>query len=133
MTIRTDSTTPFLPQESGAAATATPTDSSAAISLRESLDRCERIERLQDVGEIHRQFDALSNDVLCSLGYSELVRRFLARVAEFHKTLDVNSALAVAFPYRDWRDDPNEARGKAQRVLESVVLPTPTKDSSHGY
>ena len=84
MTIRTGSTTPFSPQEGGAAAIATPTGSSAVISLRESLDRCAQIERLQDVCEIHRQFDALSNDVLCSLGYSELVHRFLARVAEFH-------------------------------------------------
>lgn len=70
----------------GVGATHTPFDWNKAISLPESLQRCEQIERLQDESEIHRQFDLLSNEVLCSLGYSELVRRFLARVAEFHPT-----------------------------------------------
>lgn len=27
----------------------------------------------------------------------------------------------VVFPYRDWRDDPNKARGEAQKVLERAL------------
>lgn len=60
------------------------TDSSMAISVQAFAARCREIASEPDREKRHRLFDQASNDLLCSLGYSEGVAIFLAHVGDYH-------------------------------------------------
>lgn len=67
----------------GAVATATPT-ASKPRSAAEFAELCRSIAKQPDTEARHRLFDQASNDLLCSLGFSEGVEIFRASVAAYH-------------------------------------------------